>query len=94
MSGRYSLCFDNSMSRWTAKVVSLFIPHGSASAASASTAASSATKLQDLGPMVDSIIKIADNLDLIEQHQHHTRVREQQWRDEGTRQTIECPGSA
>ena len=35
--------------------------------------------------MVDSIIKIADTLDAIEQHQHHTRVREQQWRDEGDR---------
>ena len=84
MTGRYSLCFDNSMSRWTAKVVSLFIPHGGASAAaSASAAAASATKLQDLGPMVDSIIKIADTLDAIEQHQHHQRVREQQWRDQG-----------
>ena len=83
MTGRYSLCFDNSMSRWTAKVVSLFIPHSSSSASSPSSAVASATKLQDLGPMVDSIIKIADTLDAIEQHQHHTRVREQQWRDEG-----------
>ena len=89
MTGRYSICFDNSMSRWTAKVVSMFIPHGSSSSSSlssnsaAASAASSATKLQDLGPMVDSIIKIADALDAIEQQQHHTRVKQQAWRDEG-----------
>jgi len=33
--------------------------------------------------MVDSIIKIADTLDAIEQHQHRERVRDQTWRDEG-----------
>ena len=82
MTGRYSLCFDNSMSRWTAKVISLFIPHGGASAGASPSAAASATKLQDLGPMVDSIIKIADTLDAIEAQQHTQRVKEQQWRDE------------
>ena len=84
-SGRYSICFDNSMSRWTAKVVSFFIPHTAASASAAASAslAASATKLQDLGPMVDSIIKIADTLDSVEQLQHRERVKEQAWRDEG-----------
>ena len=84
-SGRHSLCFDNSMSRWTAKVVSLFVPHSNPAAAAerANSGADSAAKLQDLGGMVDSIIKIADQLDEIEKLQHQQRVREQVWRDEG-----------
>ena len=83
MTGRYSICFDNSMSRWTAKVVSLFIPHSNQQAAIDRASSDGAAKLQDLGNMVDSIIKIADQLDEIEKLQHHQRVREQQWRDEG-----------
>ena len=86
MSGRYAICFDNSMSRWTAKVVSLFVHNlnpGAAQAAADRATTASAAKLQDLGGMVDSIIKIADQLDEIEKLQHHQRVREQQWRDEG-----------
>ena len=83
MTGRYSICFDNSMSRWTAKVVSLFVPHSNPQAAADRATSDGAAKLQDLGGMVDSIIKIADQLDEIEKLQHHQRVREQQWRDEG-----------
>ena len=83
MTGRYAICFDNTMSRWTAKVVSLFIPNTNPQAAADRALSDSAAKLQDLGGMVDSIIKIADQLDEIEKLQHHQRVREQQWRDEG-----------
>ena len=86
MTGRYSICFDNSMSRWTAKVISFFVPHSnpaSPTTPSTSSADSGAAKLADLGGMVDSIIKIADQLDEIEKLQHHQRVREQVWRDEG-----------
>lgn len=69
-SGSYSICFDNRMSRWTAKVVSFRLlndakPHDDIA------------KLEHLGPMVDSVIKIADELDEVEKMQHHMRVREQ-----------------
>lgn len=77
-SGRYTICFDNTMSRWTAKVVSFFVLNDAASAADPKEAVA---KLQDLGPTVDSVIKIADELDAIENIQHHMRVREQSHRD-------------
>jgi len=82
-TGRYGICFDNTMSRWTAKVVSFFVLNDAASSASSGAAAGkdSVAKLQDLGPTVDAVIKIADELDAIEGIQHHMRVREQQHRD-------------
>lgn len=76
-SGRYTICFDNSMSRWTAKVVSFFVLNDAA----APDPKEAVAKLQDLGPTVDSVIKIADELDAIETIQHHMRVREQSHRD-------------
>jgi len=79
--GRYSICFDNSMSRWTPKVVSMFIPHGLGASVDREALNDDAAKLTDLGPMVDSIIAIADQLDAIEQHQHHARVRERTHRE-------------
>jgi len=75
-AGRYSICFDNTMSRWTAKVVSFFVLNDNAANPKDSVA-----KLQDLGPTVDAVIKIADELDGIESIQHHMRVREQAHRD-------------
>lgn len=76
-TGKYSVCFDNTMSRWTAKVVSFFVLNDAAGPDPKDTVA----KLQDLGPTVDSVIKIADELDAIENLQHHMRVREQAHRD-------------
>lgn len=38
-------------------------------------------RLEHLGPVVDSVIKISDDLDTIERLQHHMRVREQVHRD-------------
>jgi hypothetical protein len=75
-SGIYSICFDNTMSRWTAKVVSFFVLNDAAVDPKDSVA-----RLQDLGPTVDAVIKIADELDSIESIQHHMRVREQAHRD-------------
>lgn len=80
-NGRHSICFDNTMSRWTPKVVSMFIPHGANTGVDKQALNDDVAKLTDLGPMVDSIIAIADQLDAIEIQQHHTRVREQMHRD-------------
>lgn len=74
-SGVYSVCFDNSMSRWTPKVVT--VARGGRGGGGAADAA----KLEHLGPMVDSIIKIADAVETIEKLQHTLRVRERHSRD-------------
>jgi hypothetical protein len=52
-AGRHSICFDNTMSRWTAKVVSFFVLNDNAANPKDSVA-----KLQDLGPTVDAVIKV------------------------------------
>lgn len=83
-NGRHSICFDNTMSRWTPKVVSMFIPHHTNGAVDRQALQDDVAKLTDLGPMVDSIIAIADQLDAVEIQQHHTRVREQMHRDLAT----------
>jgi hypothetical protein len=67
------------MSRWTAKVVSFFVLNDATQAAA--NPKDSVAKLQDLGPTVDAVIKIADELDAIETIQHHMRIREQTHRD-------------
>lgn len=76
VQGEHEICFDNRMSRWTAKMVTFEVlsdkkldDHHEAA------------MLEDLGPMVDSVIKIADELDVIEKLQHHIRVQEQFMRD-------------
>jgi emp24/gp25L/p24 family/GOLD len=38
-------------------------------------------KLEHLGPVVDSVIKISDDLDSLERLQHHARIRDQLHRD-------------
>lgn len=68
-NGEYMFCFDNSMSRWTSKVVAFQVRSQRANK-------SVQAKLQDLGPMVDSIIKIGDDLDAIEKLQMNARTRE------------------
>jgi hypothetical protein len=85
-AGQYRMCFDNTMSRWTPKVVSFFIPAETAKTSSAynlkkSEESGEHAKLEHLGPMVDSIIKISDELEAVESLQHHLRVREQAQRD-------------
>ena len=76
MSGVHSVCFDNSMSRWTAKVVSFALKSQATTKDTLENA-----KLEHLGPVVDSVIKISDELDQIERLQHHLRIREQVHRD-------------
>ncbi len=75
--GEHQICFDNSMSKWTAKVVSFYVINEAGKVSSSEELA----KLEHLGPTVDSVIKIADELDAIENLQHHIRVREQSHRD-------------
>eukprot|EP00471_Norrisiella_sphaerica_P001925 CAMPEP_0184480734 /NCGR_PEP_ID=MMETSP0113_2-20130426/2265_1 /TAXON_ID=91329 /ORGANISM="Norrisiella sphaerica, Strain BC52" /LENGTH=188 /DNA_ID=CAMNT_0026859431 /DNA_START=112 /DNA_END=678 /DNA_ORIENTATION=- len=75
-SGEHKICFDNTMSRWTAKVVSMLIPTPGGNKAHENIA-----KLEHLGPVVDSIIKIADNLDAITRTQHHMAIRERSHQD-------------
>lgn len=74
--GVYSICFNNRMSRWTPKTVSFAVPNNSHESGDKEIA-----KLEHLGPMVDSIIKITDMLDEVEQLQHYMRVREWTHRD-------------
>lgn len=71
-TGIHKICFDNRMSRWTAKVCSFTIKNKAAKPAHEEIA-----KLEHLGPVVDSVIKIADELDVLEKLQHHMRVKEQ-----------------
>lgn len=73
--GVYSICFDNSMSRWTPKVATFEIPYY------AKDDNSQIAQLEHLGPMVDSVIKISDQLEVMEKLQHSMRVREQLHRD-------------
>ena len=83
-AGTYKICFDNTMSRWTAKVVTFFILHDKNPAIKHTIEnehVKDAAKLEHLGPVVDSVIKIADTLDDIETLQHQMRVREQSHRD-------------
>jgi len=72
MGGTHQICFDNSMSRWTAKVVSFRM---------STSKKDELVKFEHLTPMVDSVIKISEELNSIETLQHHMRVREQSHRD-------------
>ncbi len=72
MNGEYQFCFDNTMSRWTPKIVAFQVRSQRANK-------STAAKLQDLGPMVDSIIKMGDDLDIIEKLQMTSRSREKNY---------------
>ena len=77
-NGVYAVCFDNSYSRWTSKFVEFEVelPGNKKSKDKEEVA-----KLEHLGPVVESVIKIADQLDAIETAQHKMRIREQQHRD-------------
>lgn len=77
MGGIHEICFDNRMSRWTAKVVSFHVHTGNKKNAHEEIA-----KLEHLGPVVDSVINIADKVDLIEKTQKHMRTKERNGRDE------------
>jgi len=68
-SGAYRFCFDNTMSRWTSKVVTFEVTTKRSNKGEAA-------KLEHLGPMVDSVIKISDELDAIERAQKASRKRE------------------
>ena len=70
-TGTYKFCFDNTSSRWTAKVISFEIRSQRANKLSA-------VELKDLGPMVDNIIALSNDLDNVEKNQRHNRIRERQ----------------
>jgi hypothetical protein len=78
-SGSYQVCFDNTMSRWTGKVVQVtYLDDEEDNAAGAEL---DLANVDDLGPVVDSVIQIAEKLDVIAKKQHHMRTREQSHRD-------------
>jgi len=71
MEGEFKICFDNRMSRWTAKVVTCAMGgvfgvrdkgHGEIA------------KLEHLSPVVDSVLKIEEELAQVEKAQRHLRV--------------------
>ena len=68
-AGAYKFCFDNTMSRWTAKVVAFEVRSKRANK-------QEAARLEHLGPMVDSVIKLSDDLDKVEKIQRNARNRE------------------
>jgi len=70
--GSYQICFDNTMSRWTAKVISVRVHAG---------VKDEPIKYEHLTPVVDSVVKVADELASIEQLQHLMRIRERSHRD-------------
>ena len=70
-TGTYKFCFDNTSSRWTAKVLSFEIRSQRANKLAA-------VELKDLGPMVDTIIALSNDLDLVEKNQRTNRIREKQ----------------
>jgi len=72
-AGVYQICFDNTMSRWTAKVISFRMLEA--------TKKAEPIKFDDLQLIVDSVIKISEELISIESLQHHMRIREQNHRD-------------
>jgi hypothetical protein len=76
MSGTHQICFDNTMSRWTAKVVTFRI-----ASTGSNEKKDELVKFEHLTPMVDSVIKISEELVHVEDVQRHMRVREQQHRD-------------
>eukprot|EP00455_Lapot_gusevi_P006734 TRINITY_DN1288_c0_g1_i1.p1 TRINITY_DN1288_c0_g1~~TRINITY_DN1288_c0_g1_i1.p1 ORF type:complete len:204 (+),score=75.82 TRINITY_DN1288_c0_g1_i1:150-761(+) len=83
-TGIHSICFDNTMSRWTAKVVSFFvhdIPNCPSQLPSPNHSNEDVAKLEHLGPVVDSVVRLSDELDAIERMQRHMRVREHVHRD-------------
>ena len=63
--GAHKFCFDNTMSRWTSKVVSFEVR--------SKRDKDEIAKLEHLGPMVDSVIKISEDLDVIEKVQKNAR---------------------
>lgn len=70
ITGLYSICFNNRMSRWTPKVVSFALR------SEVKKTESEVAKLEHLGPVVDSVISISEKIEEIEKLQHHLRVRE------------------
>jgi len=73
--GVHEICFDNTMSRWTAKVVQFTVDDNEPEEHE------KIAKLEHLGKTVDSVIQIADDLENLEKLQKNLRVREQSHRD-------------
>jgi len=72
--GEYSLCFDNEMSRWTAKVVKFEITTESSPSQQASSS-------ETLKPLERSARNIKRELERVLKEQKYLRVREQTHRD-------------
>eukprot|EP00457_Paulinella_chromatophora_P012035 gb/GEZN01012211.1/.p1 GENE.gb/GEZN01012211.1/~~gb/GEZN01012211.1/.p1 ORF type:complete len:156 (-),score=19.63 gb/GEZN01012211.1/:6-473(-) len=75
-TGTHEICFDNTMSRWTAKDVTFRM-----TAQDTKKPQDNLATLSSLGPMVDSVINLDEEMEKIEKLQHYHRVREQNHRD-------------
>eukprot|EP00808_Paulinella_micropora_P025292 g2662.t1 len=74
-TGTHEICFDNTMSRWTAKDVTFRV------VTSEKKDQDNLATLSSLGPMVDSVINLDEEMDKLEKLQHYHRVHEQNHRD-------------
>jgi len=74
--GLYEICWNNEMSRWTAKVVQFDVTVGDEPDDEADFITHSS-----LNPMEDSIARLEHMLDNIQRDQFYLRVREQRHRD-------------
>lgn len=70
-NGEFKICFDNRMSRWTAKVVT-FSMGGNFGVKDRGH--EEIAKLEHLSPVVDSVLKIEEELTQIDKTQRHLRV--------------------
>jgi len=85
-AGVYSICFDNRMSRYTAKVVSIEITVGDEESLRVEPHAESPEQANlarkgDLDPIEWALSRINSGMMTVEKEQEHYRVREQSHRD-------------
>jgi len=81
--GTYNICFDNKMSRYTAKVISFTVTSSNEQLNDEDSLASRANLARkgDLDPIEWGVARINNGLLKVEQEQSHYRIREQVHRD-------------
>ena len=89
-SGLYTICFDNTMSRWTPKIVTvkltddfddLFSEDIEKLEKEIEENEAKVATIEKLGPVVEAVIKISEKMDKMKKLQHNLRVKEQYHRD-------------
>jgi len=80
--GAYRFCFNNEMSRWTAKVVSFYLVGDENEEGESPTATKPApASADDLDPVETAIHKLSTEMAILLRHQHFLRGREAQHRE-------------